>query len=790
MIGLRLPNQLLSFREKTVEWRKQHLDWADKRVFVYDNSTRKSFRNKKINYNLVNGYIDMKDIEVVLNPFSVKADFIPEKIQHYNTLNPKISVLRGEELKRKLDYRVVVTNPNALSEIEETKKELLFNELKELLQNYSEDEDVFNKKLEELEYYYTYTWKDIREQRCNYVLNHYYKEYNMPLKFNSGFMDALIVGEEVYQCDVVGGEPIMEKINPLNIFAFRNSYSDKIEDSDVIVMVDYWSPSKIIETYYDVLTKGDQKKIEDIPFVTQSVDSMENLSDRTSLVLAQTDEEEINAQGVVLEGFSPFLHSTANTNTIDRNGNIRVLRIYWKSKRKVKQVKSYNLETGEETYNIYPENYIVDKDAGEEEKILWINEAWEGTKIGKDIYVNMRPRLVQYNRLDNPARCHFGIIGSIYSMNGTNPLSLVDIMKPYAYMIDIIHDRLNKAIANNWGKILKLDLAMIPKGWKVDQWIHLAKTSNLAVTDSFREGNVGTATGKLAGMMNNQSSGVIDAETGNYIQNHINLLEYFKNEMAEAAGISKQREGQISNSATVGGTERATLQSSHITEWYFAVHDDVKRRVLECFLETAKIAMKGKTKKFQYILGDGSLKVMDIEGDSFAEADYGILVDSGSNTQSINDKIETFTQAALQNGLVKFSSAIKIWNTISLSEKQRILEQDERQREESQAQAQQQQMQMQQQLSQMQQDMELMKLEQEERFNKRDNDTKILIEQLKSQPETIDLEKLEVERRRLEEEGRQFDKQMSLQREKLNQDRLIAEKEIGLRYSQSKNKKQ
>jgi hypothetical protein len=76
--------------------------------------------------------------------------------------------------------------------------------------------------------------------------------------------------------------------------------------------------------------------------------------------------------------------------------------------------------------------------------------------------------------------------------------------------------------------------------------------------------------------------------------------------MGEACGISKQREGQIANRETVGGVERATLQSSHITEWLFAVHDDLKKRVLECFLETAKIAMKGRKKKFEYITSDGS----------------------------------------------------------------------------------------------------------------------------------------------------------------------------------------
>ena len=52
---------------------------------------------------------------------------------------------------------------------------------------------------------------------------------------------------------------------------------------------------------------------------------------------------------------------------------------------------------------------------GKEEQLKKFNEEnwWEwGRKIryisGEKIYVNMRPRPVQYNRLSNPSRCHFG----------------------------------------------------------------------------------------------------------------------------------------------------------------------------------------------------------------------------------------------------------------------------------------------------------------------------------------------------------------------------------------------
>ena len=56
-------------------------------------------------------------------------------------------------------------------------------------------------------------------------------------------------------------------------------------------------------------------------------------------------------------------------------GNIRVLRVYWKSRRKIKRVKSYDPETGEEIFSFRDETYIIDKDRGEEEHTFWINEA-------------------------------------------------------------------------------------------------------------------------------------------------------------------------------------------------------------------------------------------------------------------------------------------------------------------------------------------------------------------------------------------------------------------------------
>lgn len=724
----------------------------------------------------------MEDLAMVINPDNIQAGFIPDRIQHYPIMNSKLSVLRGEESKRVFDYRVVITNPNAISEKENARKEELNARLQQVIADKSQSEDEFNQELEKINDFFTFEWQDSREIRANALLSHYTKEYNIPFLFNQGFMDGMTVGEEIYQCDIVGGEPTIEKVNPLKIRVFKSGYSNKIEDAGMIVIEDYWSPSRVIDTFYDSLSRKDIEYIEKAQGNVSggATDSMDNVDERQGFVNRVFVGEEATMQ----DGF--FWDPIGNADSVNSNlapfdtlGNIRVIRVYWKSLRKIKKVKSYDPMTGEEIFNFYPETYVLKKDMGEEEEIFWINEAWEGTKIGSDIYVNMRPRVIQYNRLSNPSRCHFGIVGSIYNINDSRPFSLVDMMKPYNYLYDVIHDRLNKLIAKNWGKIITLDLAKVPERWDVEKWLYFAKTNNIAVVDSFKEGNKGAATGKLAGGLNNASSGVIDAELGNTIQQYTNLLEFIKMEMSEVAGITKQREGQVANRETVGGVERATLQSSHITEYLFLIHDDVKKRALEAFLETAKIALKGRSKKFQYLLSDGSIQIMNIDGDEFAEADYGLVIDNSNGLQELQQKMDMLAQAALQNQILNFSTIMKLYNSSSLAEKQRLVEKNEAELIERQQQMQQQQMEAQQQQAQMQAQLQQAKMEQEYKMNSENNETKIIVAEINSQAEADRLammnqddgiqepEVSEESKANLMQKMKEFDEKMKLEREKL-----------------------
>ena len=773
-----MPAQKLSFSAKNKTWRKQVVDWADSRNFQNYSPVRNSVLHKKINYDLFNGILHMEDVESVVNPECVDASYVPKTIQHYPIINSKLQVLRGEELSRVFDYKAVITNPTAISEIEETKKKELLERLQQEIAMSSESEDEFNKKLDEVNKYYLYQWQDFREIRANAILTHYSKEYDFKHLFNNGMMDAFICAEEIYQTDIVGGEPTLERLNPMKVRVFKSGYSNRIEDADVVIIEDYWSPGRIIDHFYDSLTEKDMKYIAQVPFQEGKgkTDSMGNIDESLGFINAVSfGDDYISAEGLFDHKFG--IRGFDNLMPYDMAGNIKVLKVYWKSWRKIKKVKSYNVETGEVEYKFYPETYVINKNLGEEETVYWINEAWEGTKIGDGVYVNMRPRVVQYNRISNPSRCHFGIIGTVYNINEAKPFSLVDMMKPYSYYYDVIHDRLNRLIAKNWGKIVTLDLAKVPAGWDVDKWMYYAKTNSIAVVDSFKEGNHGMATGKLAGAMNNNSSGVIDAELGNSIQGYLGLLEFIKGEMSEVAGISRQREGQISNRETVGGVERSTLQSSHITEWLFETHDNLKKRVLEAFLETAKIAMKGQNKKFQYILSDGSRGIMDIDGDEFAECDYGIVVDNNMDLQLLNSKMDMLTQAAMQNGY-KLSTISKLYLSTSMMEKVRMIEEEENMQAQQQQQMAQEEQKHQMELAEMQRQTEERKMDFEANKNKRDNETRILVAEINAKAEAERFammnddndgvqEMSPAERAKLLENARQFDEKMKLEREKL-----------------------
>jgi len=796
-VTVSFPKQRIPFKSKGEKWRRECVDWGASRTYFNYSPVRKDVVHMKINYDLLNGIIHMQDVAAIINPGNISTAFLPDRIQHYPIINSKLNTLRGEEAARVFDWKVIVTNPYSISRIEEDKKEQFYTMVRDIVEDQNIDNQQAEKQMQEGQEFYDYSWQDLREIRANELLRHYSKEQNFKQIFNDGFWDAMAVGTEIYQTGIVGGEPVIVRMNPMKLRVFRSGYSNRIEDADVLVYEDYWSPGRIIDTYYDDLTPKEISKISDeLPdFGGQGpLGAAGNEDDRFGFIPAHNivgeDGIMINGDhglGYVFDAVSG-LDGGIGSNLLpyDVTGNIRVVRVWWKSQRKIYKVKSFDPVTGDEVFDFYPETYVPDKDAGEEATVLWVNEAWEGTKIGEDIYVGIRPCIVQHNTISNPSRCHFGIVGTIYNTNENQPFSLVDMMKPYNYLYDAIHAKLVDLIATNWGKLLEMDLALKPKNWEVEKWMYFARTNKVLIKDSFNEGAKGAATGKLAGGLNNASKGYVDADWGQSIQNYIELLQWTKDSMSELVGINRQREGNTYNRETVGGIERAVLQSSYITDWLFQKHDDTKRRVLEAFLEEAKGAMRGRNIKFQYILSDNSMKVMDIDGDEFCESSYGLVTDNSTETQKLYSQMDSISQAMLQNGY-RLSTLMKMYSSASLAEKTKIIEHEEKQQEQAQQEAAQQEMQAKQQEAQMKQQVEMQKLQQEDMLNQRDNETKLKVAELNSRAEYMRLgiyaeendeelvhEKLDIEREKLRAQIDQFDKELR-QKESEQKDRKEVE---------------
>lgn len=665
----KLPRQKLAYKQKNKQWRINNISHADKYSFYNNEKIRQTVQNRVINLNLYNGIVSPYDMMTTLNPQQIDAEFITKVIPHKPIMVPKIDVLVGEEINRPFDWFFTVTNKDAISKKEEEKSAIIKQQLIELVQkNLSEEEAT--KEFEKNAKYLKYNFQDSRERMVNHLMKHYYEELDFADKFNAGFKDALINAEEIYQCDIVSGEPTFEKLNNIKVHSIRSGNSSKIEDSDLIVIEDHWSPGKIIDVFYDELKGSEIDSLTE--YSTSPGQSKYTTDDENHLLLRDNQSELLDDYLGIAEING---HQFAG-NFTDSAGNVRVLRVYWRSQKKIFKLKFYNELDGEVDYKYVSEEYIPNEDLGEEITTYWVNEWWEGTKIGKDIYIRMRPKPVQYNRLSNPSVCGPGIVGEVYNTNQGKAISMVDKMKNYQYLYDVIWDRLNTAIAKNLGKILLLDISLIPAGWEPEKWIAQATKLGIGVIDGFKEGNAGAAQGKLAGQMNGTNTRAIDLETGNYIQQHIQLLEFIKTEMGEIAGISRQREGNISNRETVGGVERGVTQSSHITEWWFVKHESVKRRCLSVFLETAKIALKDNKKKLQIITDDMSMLIIDIDGNEINEADYGLVVSSSTNVKKVHQTLETLAQAFLQNG-GSYTTVIDILTSQSLADIRRKIEDSE-----------------------------------------------------------------------------------------------------------------
>ena len=229
------PRQRLSYKKKTKQWRKDNIDQAERLSFYHNAGVRQSINNRIRNSLLYSGHPSPADMAIALNPNEVDAEYIPQTVPHHPIMSPKIDVLLGEEINRNFDYSFAVISPDAVSSKEEEKRVVIQDALVSLVQE-NASPDMVEEKMAKLQKYMRYTWQDSRERMVNLLMNYYYEYEEFDSKFNQGFKDVLLHGEEIYSCEIVGGEPVLEVLNGLKVRALRSGRSSRIEDSYMIII--------------------------------------------------------------------------------------------------------------------------------------------------------------------------------------------------------------------------------------------------------------------------------------------------------------------------------------------------------------------------------------------------------------------------------------------------------------------------------------------------------------------------------------------------------------------------
>ena len=667
MINVRQPAQKKRYKSKDKAWRKENMDAFDKGI-TYQNSrdVRESIKEKYINSNLYDGILNMADVDLTVASAGVLNAYTPKKIQHRPIMRPKIELLLGEATKEPFSWSVMVTDSASISSKQEEKKKAIDEKITKLLKDPSLSEEQLRKKMKDSALYFKYTWKDAKEVRATKILKYFVQKTKLTEKFNECMLDKLVLGEEMIMFDVVGNTIEAIKLDPKKVTTLQLGDSNDIAQASVIVIEEYWSVGKIVDFFYDELSP---KEIDDLNKGVNTSAS-EDMYDDTNVINMGSDG--ILLDNMVNAAYMQEGQRGSSGSYINQDGDFRVLRVLWRSQKLVKEVTGIDPETGDDYTKIMSEEYKVNPLLGEHAKNIWVGEWWQGSKIGSDLYKGIKPRPAQFTSIGNLSKGHPGIVGKFNSVSGGKVVSFLSKMKPFQYLYDIVWDRLLDAIKKDLGNIVEMDMAKKPAGWDTKKWLHYAYKGGIMFVDSFKEATKGSATGKLAGHFNTTGK-TISTSNGNYIQQHVNLLEYIKKEMGDIVGVTPQREGAVAASATVGTTERSVMASNNNTAYEFYMHEQFKLESLQVLLETAKVALANNKELMQIVLDDFSIELFNVEGDAFLDSDYSVFLTTSKKSKEMEASLERYSQAFMQNG-GGFATVLDIAFADSIAEKRRRIE--------------------------------------------------------------------------------------------------------------------
>lgn len=535
------PSQKKSEKQKTEKWAEKCVRAATD-MGLYSSEFYGEYREIRTNMDLYNNILDKDDMLDMCDPFGISDNDFPFEPAHYPVANNKINLLLGEEMKRRFDWKVRVINQDAVTEKEKNIADEIRSRFVEMMTSGVPQEQLAE-KVQELDNYLRYDYQDMRERRATQLLNHMIEKENLKYKWNMGFLDGLVSGREIYSLDIVNGDPRIRKCNPANIRVIRKGQSVDVQDADIIIEWGYHSRGNVLDDYAEYLSEKDIKEIERMDTT---------LSAGTDEAVAQGKEPDLLAGtfSMIEDKDGNLVPSNLNNaemllNPVLEDGSVLVTRTVWRSYRKIGKLKYYDRKTGEQLYKFVDEFYKPRVKNGEEiEKHIWVTDWWEGTRIGENIFVKMRPFPVKAYGVNNPTGTLCPYVGGDYTQEGEPTTSLMARMKPYSYYYDFLMFKQWETLTKHKGVVGYLDLAMIPEGWETEDALYFADKMGWLPIDSFKEARKGAATGTLAGNMN-ANRAPMNFDMGNYLQQNMMILNFIKEEISNISGVSRQREGAI-----------------------------------------------------------------------------------------------------------------------------------------------------------------------------------------------------------------------------------------------------
>ncbi|MDG1859697.1 MAG: hypothetical protein P8I94_11365 [Emcibacteraceae bacterium] len=654
------PSMFVSEKEKNEEWCSSVID-AIMNYLTYDKSPLRDARSSDIrNYSIYNGNFVRDDFKYITEQYGVA---FPARLVNYPIIQPKIDLLVGEEIKRPLDYKVTTINKESILRKENMKVSLiarqLMGEIKEEIKKATNvDVDIENENIplpDDVDVFMRYNYKELIEEIVQDGLEYLTHNYHLKDVFKNGFRDLLVTGKEFFKTYIKDGDPYVRRVDPRSIVYDLGSESDYLDDSAWVGEERWLTASEILDEYREELTQDQVEKIYEMMNVTSSGD---------------TEDYNSELQWVDYN--------------MGRATRIRVVIAEWKSVREVKYKVSPNKHDESRPFKkLVGDGYKKKK--GEKIEIKYIDDIWEGTKIGGTVLVRCRRRFNQPRSVDDISKTKLSYVGAVKNRQTGGAESMVGLLKNVQMLYNIVMYHIELAMARSGGKAVIYDVAQLPEnlGLSMEDVMYHMKTDGIIPINSKDEG--------MQAHTFNQFQ-QIDFTLSNSVQQLINLKLMLEDTAGQISGVTKQREGSISNYEYVGNVQRAVVQSATITEPWFYTHQEVKQRVYQNLADLIKLAWKDG-KKAATVLGDGSYKFLSVLPE-VALSDYGIYMGDSGKDEALKGMVTQFAQGALQSGSISLLDLIKVMKADTMTEAEKVLERGmEEMRKQQQEAAQQQQQQ-------------------------------------------------------------------------------------------------